>query len=239
MAMMLDAGFYHMDCMDGMKRYPDKHFDIAVVDPPYYSGPERRTYYGYKESPIGVSRSYTKSEAWDVPDEEYFRELERVSWHQIVFGCNYFQHQFPPGRIVWDKCNGKSTFSDAEIAATDLIRTVRLFPFMWNGMMQGRSIDDGRTMQGNKKMNEKRIHPTQKPVALYQWIAREFIKPGWKVLDTHVGSASSLIAYRRAGIEYTGFEKDARRFSDACVRMELEKAQVSVYDCLRAEGDTP
>ena len=225
-----------MDCMDGMREFPDQYFDIAVVDPPYYSGPERRTYYGYRISPIGVSRSYTKSVHWKIPGEEYFQELERVSKHQVVFGCNYFQHQFPQGRIVWDKCNGKSTFSDAEIAATDLIRTVRLFPFMWNGMMQGRSIDDGRTMQGNKKLNEKRIHPTQKPVALYQWITREYIKPGWRVLDTHVGSASSLIAYDRAGFEYVGFEIDAGRYEAAKDRLTEEKQQVSMYDCLRAEG---
>lgn len=222
--------FRQCDCMDQMREYPDKHFDIAIVDPPYFSGPERRTYYGYKVSPIGVTRSYTKSAHWQPPGQEYFVELERVSKHQIIWGCNYFDHQFPPGRIVWDKCNGNSTFSDAEIAATDLIRTVKLFPFMWNGMMQGRSIDDGRTMQGNKRLNEARIHPTQKPVALYQWLAREFIQPGWIVLDTHVGSASSLIAYHNAGIPFVGCEIDPVRFEAAKERMQNEFSQTTIFD---------
>lgn len=86
----MDYGYYNMDCMEGMRRFPDKYFDIAITDPPYFSGPERRGYYGRKVSPIGVQRRYEPSENWEVPGEDYFRELERVSKHQIIWGCNYF-----------------------------------------------------------------------------------------------------------------------------------------------------
>lgn len=216
--------FRNEDCMVGMARYPDKYFDLAIVDPPYFSGPERRKYYGQKISRTGVFRSYNPSTLhWSPPDKRYFDELMRVSKHYIIWGCNYYDYRFASGRIVWDKCNGASTFSDAEIAATDLIKTVRLFPYMWNGMMQGRSIDDGRTMQGNKKLNEVRIHPTQKPVALYEWLLAKFAKPGQSILDTHVGSGSSLIACKRLGFEAVGFEIDPEYYSAAVKRMAADR----------------
>ena len=85
----MDLGYYNMDCMDGMKEFPDGYFDIAIVDPPYFSGPERRGFYGKKISPIGVQRIYEKSDCWQVPDEDYFKELFRVSKEQIIWGCNY------------------------------------------------------------------------------------------------------------------------------------------------------
>lgn len=203
----------NIDCMKYMRDLPDGYFDLAVVDPPYFSGPERRNYYGSSRSTQNVRRvEYGVSKAWRVPGRPYFKELLRVSRHYIVWGCNYFDFHFAPGRIVWDKCNGRSTFSDCEIAATDLIDSVRLFPFMWNGMCQGLSITDGRTMQGNKALNEVRIHPTQKPVALYSWIFQKFAQPGWKVLDTHLGSGSSRIAAYGLGIDFYGCEIDKRYF---------------------------
>lgn len=222
--------FTNEDCMAGMARYANKHFDLAIVDPPYYSGPEKREYYGSRKSKTGVFRSYEKCDNWEIPKEEYFAELERVSKHYIVWGCNYFGWRFAPGRIVWDKCNGSSTFSDAEIAATDLIHTVRLWPYMWNGMFQGKNIRDGRTQQGDKSRNEVRIHPTQKPIALYEWLLLTFARPGWKILDTHVGSASSLIACKRLGYDVTGFELDRSCFVRACTRMAEEFNQVSLFD---------
>lgn len=225
------SDFFNMDCMHGMREFPDKYFDIAVVDPPYFSGPERREFYGRRVSPIGVHRSYESSDSWEVPGEEYFRELERVSKEQIVFGCNYFDWKFPSGRIVWDKCNGESSFSDCEIASCSLHNSVRIFRYMWNGMMQGKNIREGWIQQGNKALNEKRIHPTQKPVNLYRWIAQTYIKTGWKVLDTHVGSASSLIAYEEAHIPYVGFEIDIRRYREARNRMDEQKTQMTLFDC--------
>lgn len=108
--------FYNMDCMEALRNIEDKYFDLAIVDPPYFSGPERREFFGRSVSPIGVQRLYRESEKWSVPTTEYFDELFRVSKNQIIWGCNYFDYQFGPGRIVWDKCNGTSSFSDAEIA---------------------------------------------------------------------------------------------------------------------------
>ncbi len=200
------------DCMDCLPEFPDNYFDIAICDPPYFSGPEKRLYYGRKVSPIGVQRYYKPIATWEIPDKTYFDELFRVSKQQIIWGCNYFDYSFGPGRIVWDKCNGTSSFSDCEIAYCSIHDSVRLFRYMWNGMVQGKSIEEGYIQQGNKKLNEKRIHPTQKPVNLYRWIAQKYIKPGWRVLDTHVGSASSLIAYDEYGIEYTGYEIDPEMY---------------------------
>lgn len=116
---------YNMDCMEGMAQFPDGFFDLAVVDPPYFSGPERRGYYGSKVSKIGVYRDYPVSPAWEIPGRAYFDELRRVSKHYIVWGCNYFNYEFAPGRIVWDKCKKGTSFSDCELAATDIFNTVR------------------------------------------------------------------------------------------------------------------
>lgn len=210
---------HHGDCMDVLRELDDAAFDLAIVDPPYFSGPERRQFYGKRVSSIGVSRQYAKSEKWQVPTAEYFDELRRVARYYVVWGCNYFDYIFAHGRIVWDKCNGASSFSDCEIAATNLFGSVRLFPFMWNGMLQGKSFIDGRTMQGNKLLNEKRIHPTQKPVALYAWLLTRFAKPGWKILDTHLGSGSSAIACDALGFKLLGIELDELYYTAAKNRL--------------------
>lgn len=198
---------YCMDCMEYMRTLPDRAFDLAVVDPPYFSGPERRRYYGKAESTTGVRRrEYPVTDKWLPPESAYFEELERVAARYIVWGCNYFRFLFPPGRIVWDKCNGESSFSDCEIAATNCHDSVRLFRYMWNGMFQGKSMAEGAVQQGNKALNEVRIHPTQKPVELYRWIFQKYAKPGDKILDTHLGSGSSRIAAWDAGLNFVGCE---------------------------------
>ena len=212
--------FKNMDCMTEMVKFPDNHFDVAIVDPPYYSGPEKRKFYGRKISPIGVQRIYDKSTSWSVPEREYFDELFRISKNQIIFGCNYFDYPFGSGRIVWDKCNGSSSFSDCELAYTSFHDSVRLFRYMWNGMMQGKSISEGHIQQGNKKLNEKRIHPTQKPVNLYRWLVQKYLKPGQLVLDTHVGSGSSLIAFEEYDLQYVGYEVDNNYYDLARLRVE-------------------
>lgn len=226
----MDFGYYNMDCMDGMKEFPDGYFDLAIVDPPYFSGPERRGFYGKKISPIGVQRIYEKSECWQVPDEDYFKELFRVSKEQIIWGCNYFEYPFSPGRIVWDKCNGNSDFSDCEIAYCSMHDSVRLFSYMWNGMFQGKSITEGTIQQGNKALNENRIHPTQKPVALYEWLLNRYAKPGEIILDTHVGSASSLIACYRTNHPYVAFELDKHYYDLSKKRLDAEMAQMRLSD---------
>ena len=228
---------YNLDCLKAMKEIPDKYFELAIVDPPYFSGPEKRGFYGRKISPINVNRSYDKSQEWEVPQREYFDELFRISKNQIIWGCNYYDYSFKPGRIIWDKVNGKSSFSDCEIAYCSLHDSVRLFRYMWNGMMQGKSIVEGHVQQGNKALNETRIHPTQKPVKLYEWLLMTYAKEGDKILDTHVGSASSLIACEYLGFEYLGFEKDKNYFNKATDRLKKYKEQITWND-LKVEVET-
>lgn len=222
---------YNMDCMEYMRTLQDKAFDLAVVDPPYFSGPERRGYYGCKVSKIGVHRDYPISPKWDIPTREYFDELERVEKRYIVWGCNYFDYHFAPGRIVWNKCNEGSSFSDCEIAATNCHDSVRLFHYMWNGMMQGKSIAEGFIQQGNKALNEQRIHPTQKPVALYVWLLQKYAKPGDKILDTHLGSGSSRIAAYDLGFDFAGCEIDPHYFQAQEKRFAEHTAQISLFTC--------
>ena len=229
---MLDFGYYNMDCMEGMRQFPDKYFDLAIVDPPYYKGPNKRQFYGRKVSSIGVQRVYQKIDDWEVPDEAYFKELARVSKHQIIWGVNYFNYPFGPGRIVWDKCNDNTDFSDCEIAYCSLFDSVRIFRYMWNGMFQGKSITEGTVQQGNKKLNEKRIHPTQKPINLYRWIVKNYCKDGYKILDTHTGSASSLIAFYEANLDYVAFEKDKDMYKLSKARLDVEMSQMRLFDFL-------
>ena len=235
---MIDFGYYNMDCMVGMKEFPDKYFDLAIVDPPYFKGPEKRKFYGRKISPIGVKHNYDVLESWEIPDKQYFDELVRVSKHQIVWGCNYFNYHFGSGRIVWDKCNGDSSFSDCEIAYCSMHDSVRLFRYMWNGMFQGKSITEGDIQQGNKTLNEKRIHPTQKPINLYRWIVRKYnIPKDWKILDTHVGSASSLIAFHEAGLKFVGFEINEHMYNLSMERYQQETAQMRIFDFIGGRNE--
>ena len=137
---MSESIVVNCDCMEYMRTLPDKAFDLAVVDPPYFSGPERRGYYGCRVSKIGVHRDYPISPQWDIPSVEYFEELQRVAKHYIVWGCNYFDYHFAPGRIVWDKCNSSSSFSDCELAATDLFTSVRIFRYIGTECCKGRAL---------------------------------------------------------------------------------------------------
>lgn len=218
------------DCIEYTKTLPDNFFDLMIADPPYYSGPERRGHYGNKKSPIGVHHEYAITEEWEVPTEEQLKELMRVSRYYIIFGCNYFLGtEFAAGRIVWDKCNGNTSFSDCEIAATNLFDSVRLFRFMWNGMLQGKSISEGHVMQGNKKLNERRIHPTQKPIMLYEWIFQKYTKEGWSIFDPYLGSGSSRIAAYKAGLDFTGCEKQKHYFDAQNKRFMEYTSQISLF----------
>lgn len=237
-AEMIDMNsFIHGDCMEYLPQFPDKYFDIAVVDPEYgrkeHGGKDRSKYVKQKNGTMLYvpSGNYEKRD-WDnePAGKEYFDELLRVSKHQIIWGVNYFDYPLAGGRIIWDKCNEGSDQSDAEIAYCSLNNRVDIFRYMWRGMFQGKSIFEGTVQQGNKKLNEKRIHPTQKPVNLYRWIAQKYIEKGWKVLDTHVGSASSLIAYEEYGLDYVGFEKDEYYYNLANKILQEYKSQFTLFD---------
>ena len=164
---------YNMDCLPAMELFPDNYFDLAVVDPPYFSGPERRGFYGSKVSKIGVHRDYPVSPAWSKPEPEYFRELFRVCRHYIVWGCNYFDYQFATGRIVWDKCNGNSSFSDCEIAATNLFSSVRMFRYMWSGMMQGMALSDLKLIRSISSWKKNGFLSTQVKQVCFTWRERK------------------------------------------------------------------
>ena len=220
--------FINADCLEVMAKYPNGYFDLAIVDPPYFSGPEKRKYYGRKVSSIGVKRLYGETSEWKVPDKDYFEELFRVSKNQIIWGVNYFDYHFGSGRIVWDKVNGQSSFSDCELAYCSLHESTRLFRYMWNGMMQGKSISEGHIQQGNKLLNEIRIHPTQKPVNLYIWLLQNYASDGDRILDTHVGSASSLIACEELGFDYVGCELDKDIFESSNRRLQIYKRQIKL-----------
>lgn len=188
--------FYYGDCIDYMSQFKNNEFDLGIVDPPYFDGPNKPGYFGARVSTIGVDRpGYNKTKNWNIPKDEYFNELLRVTKHQIIWGINYFSiKNIGPGRIIWDKVNQSSSYSDCEVAYTSLHDSVKLFRYMWNGMNQGKSIDDGHIMQGNKKLNEKRIHPTQKPINLYRWLLKKYAKKGYQILDTYLGSGSIAMA---------------------------------------------
>ena len=219
------------DNMDLMARYPDNHFDLAIVDPPYFNGPQKLGYYGGNVSSSGVVRKgYKEIGSWQLPEENYFNELFRVSKNQIIWGCNYYSKHIPHvGRIVWDKVNGASSFSDCEIASCSYHFSVRIFQFMWNGMMQGRGVLNGHIQQGNKALNEKRIHPTQKPVKLYEWILDKYTKEGDKILDTHLGSGSIAIACHNLGFNLTACELDKIYFESAMERFEQHQQQIRMF----------
>lgn len=224
---------YNIDCMEGMKLIPDKYFDLAIVDPPYFNGPNKRMYYGRNINKLPVRKKfYEPIESWDIPSKEYFEELKRVSKNQIVWGINYFDCYLGPGLIIWDKVNGESTFSDCEVAYCSMHNKTKMFRYMWNGMMQGKSISEGHIMQGDKSKNEVRIHPTQKPVNLYKWTLLNYAKPGDKILDTHVGSASSLVACYEMGYEFLGFEKDKNMFNLANKRLSDVMNQINFFDAM-------
>lgn len=234
---MLDFGYYNMDCMQGMKEFPDKYFDLAIVDPPYgrreHGGRNRSGYVRQKNgSKIFVKDGQYRNRNWDnePPSEYYFNELIRVSKNQIIFGCNYFDYPLIGGRIVWDKCNDGSDQSDAEIAYCSMNDRIDIIRYMWRGMFQGKSITEGTIQQGNKRLNEKRIHPTQKPVVLYEWLLNRYTKPNDIILDTHVGSASSLIACYNTGHKYVGFELDEYYYKMSKERLDAETAQMNIND---------
>lgn len=226
---------YNADCMEVLRSMKDKSFALAVVDPPYFTDAARRRFSGGRNCRTsGVKRNnYPRIGHWAIPDADYFREIVRVSRHQIVWGFNYFteaaaQAGFAPGgRIVWDKVNTKSTFSDCELAANTKITGVRKFTFMWNGMLQG-SEADGSVQEGDKRRNEKRIHPTQKPVQLYRWTFANYAKRGDRILDTHLGSGSSAIAAHEAGLRFTGIEIDPEFYRLAHERIAGHTAQTLI-----------
>lgn len=220
----------HGDCIEGMATMNDKQFDLAIVDPEYFSGPEKKKYYGERVSSKNVRRvNYHTPKKWEVPDSQYFKELSRVSIDQIVWGINYFNNYMGPGRIIWDKVNKGSSYSDCEIAFCSKHDSVRQIRYMWNGMMQGKSISEGHLQRGNKSLNEKRIHQCQKPVDLYKWLLANYAEINNEILDTHGGSMSLAIACWDMGYNLTCYELDKQYYNDSLKRFESHISQQQLF----------
>lgn len=204
----------NIDCMEYMQTQPDGAFDLAIVDPPYGRGE-----HGGKNRSGSVlqkngSRRFVadggyQRKAWDItpPDASYFQELRRVAKHQIIWGANYMPVTLQGGAIVWDKLNDGADQSGAEIAFCSLHDRVELVRYMWRGMMQGEAVGSFRQL-GNKAKNEPRVHPTQKPVRLYEWLLQQYATPSMRILDTHLGAGSIAIAAHRFGCSLVGCEID-------------------------------
>jgi len=212
----------NIDCMKYMETLPDNAFDLAIVDPPYGIGENGDR--NASRGKLAIAQNYKSFAGGDSepPPIEYFNELQRISKNQIVFGANHFIDRIAKPSscwIVWDKVTGKSDFADSELAWTSFKTAVRNFRFQWSGMRQG-----------DMKNKEQRIHPTQKPVKLYDWILHNYAKPGQRILDTHLGSGSSAIAAHYFGVDFVGCELDEDYFNAAKKRFEMATAQVSLFD---------
>lgn len=229
----------NMDCMDYMRGLPDKAFDLAIVDPPYGinaanmsmgNNPNRNDGWSRGESTAVKARKGRLNQGsgklkgralntmncdWDSapPDQEYFHELFRVSKNQIIWGGNYFD--LPPSRCVvcWDKVQPWENFSQWEMAWTSFDKPASMFRFSNTGGANA----------------EHKIHPTQKPRKLYEWLLDKYAKQGDRILDTHLGSGSSAIAAHRMGFDFVGMELDADYYAAAVQRFERETAQADLF----------
>ena len=241
MELRTKSDVFNVDCLEFMRGVPDNAFDLGLADPPYGIGADKPT-----KKPLMCRQKngtllpvaapeYTHKD-WDagIPGQEFFDELARVCRHRIIFGANYFGLR--GGMIVWDKMNGGSDQFGCEIAYQSFNQRTDVVHYMWSGMIQGTvaSADFNKAMfqKGNKKLNEKRIHPCQKPVALYHWLLENFAaKYGCRsVFDPMMGSQSSRIACYKDGIEFTGCEMDPEYFEKGCERFREECLQQGMLD---------
>jgi site-specific DNA-methyltransferase (adenine-specific) len=200
------------DCMEFMKSVPDKFYDLAIVDPPYGIGFDNKI-------------RDKKVKKWDtnIPDDLYFQELKRISKNQIIWGGNYFPYLWVKGCrcfIFWNKDINFDTYSAGELAWTSFDLPAKYYYYAWTGLADG--------IRGRNKV-QKTIHPTQKPVKLYEWLLMNYAKEGDKIIDTHLGSGSSRIAAYNLGFDFTGIELDEDYFNDSNKRFQNHKNQLTIF----------
>ena len=203
------------DCMEYMATVPDKYFDLAIVDPPYgINISSAGGYYHIKGK--GRANPHTKKD-WDnsIPPAEYWEQLFRVSKNQIVWGGNYMTEFLPPSRcwIFWDKVKFVDNYADGELAWTSFDKNTKKVEIQHHGFL----TKDGKS-----------IHPTQKPVMLYNWLLTNYAKKGQKILDTHLGSGSSAIAAHYFGVDFVGCELDKDYFEAAKARFDMATKQLAM-----------
>ena len=200
--------------MELMSRYEDNHFDLAIVDPPYGIGIS-----GQKENKKGKKsdRKYHKEKDWDnaIPNKEYFKQLFRVSKNQIIWGANYFVEHLDKGTkgwVVWDKAQYGLTMSDCELAYSSFQKPTRVY-------IKNRAV----------LISQNTIHPTEKPIKLYEWLLMNYAKEEDKILDTHLGSGSIAIACHNLGYDLTACELDKEYYNAAMERIERHKQQLTMF----------
>ena len=201
------------DNMELMARYKDNYFDLAIVDPPYGINASEMT------MGSGKNKKYSKGKKWDnkTPEQKYFDELVRVSKNQIIWGGNYFTDKLKPSRcyIFWDKgINGDCDFADGELAWCSFDKVLRIAPIRYKGFLGADKV---------------RIHPTQKPIKLYEWLLMNYAKEGDKILDTHLGSGSIALACHNLGFDLTACELDKEYYDAAIKRIDQHKAQIRMF----------
>ena len=206
------------DNMELMARYPDKYFDLAIVDPPYGIGAGNDNRFNVKTKKSGSKRNNYTKKNWDIstPNDLYFNELFRVSKNQIIWGANYFG--LKGGCLFWHKNQTNYTSSNGEIAYKSFGYGIDYISILWHG-----------AYQQDMKNKETRIHPTQKPVALYKWILDKYAKPEDKILDTHLGSGSKAIACHDYGFELTACELDKEYYDKAIKRINNHILQQKLF----------
>lgn len=201
---------HNIDCLEYMRTLPDKAFDLAIADPPYGINAAKMTMGSGKNKQWG-KRNWDN----DVPSDDFFSELMRISENQIIWGGNYFSF-LPPTKswIVWDKgIYGDCSFADGELAWTSFDMVMRIAQIRYKGFL---GADDNR------------IHPTQKPVALYAWLLKHYAKPGDRIFDPMMGSQSSRIAAYKMGFDYVGCELDKEYFAKGCERFDRECRGITI-----------
>ena len=212
---------YLEDCVTALKRFNDNHFDLAIVDPPYGINADiknnGKNSDRHEKTSLAKINTYKKTN-WDneTPNEDYFNELKRVSKKQIIWGANFFG--LVGGMLYWHKGVTMPTYSTGELAWLSWMRKIDFVNITWHGMLQH-----------NMKDKEQRIHPTQKPVALYDWLLSNYAKEGDLILDTHLGSGSSRIAAYKGGFNFVGFEIDQEYYEKQEKRFNDFKSQLRLF----------
>ena len=214
---------FNVDCMYAMSLMPDKCVNLAIVDPPYNVGASDGNFGGKSSAPSRISgktdgKNYANHDK--TPDKDYFDELFRISKNQIIWGSNYYpQYLYHSGAIVWDKKNDKNhVLSDCEIAFQSFSKLVNIVRIAWGGFYK----------EEESEILKYRVHPNQKPVALYKWLLRNYAKPGDKILDSHMGSQSSRIACYDGGFDFVGMELDPEDFAAGNKRFENHITQLTM-----------
>lgn len=230
---------FNLDCVKGMKKYADKQFDWAICDIPYGIDVANMAYLKEKKTTTlqkngkrlnaNNRKNYTPKN-WDkeVPTQEYYDELCRVSKNQIIFGIEYTNWQnVGTGRIVWDKCVPEGlSFKKTETMYCSSISNTITIKLLWTGFNQAKSLAEPTVQQGNKKLNEIRIHPTHKPILLYKLLLKTFCAPNSKILDTHVGGGSIRIACYDMNMHFEGYEIDEEYYAKQQARFLAHKKKV-------------